>query len=269
VENATSRVDALSVRRSREFHPLCSLDIRVSGYRVSTVESWREFLNVLRLRSEVFRSEYGVENSAGLWDFEELDGKCDHLIVSRLDTGAIVGTYRILRFDGSECYSASEFVLDSLLSRPGSKLEIGRACIDERYRNGTTLHLLWRGLAEYVKASGADTVFGCASFKTEKASVAARLFHSLRRAGYFHEGPPIDTTQEFRMNGFEEELSRAELEDHKLSFEMVPPLFQVYLKAGAKIMSYPAHDRVFHCIDFLTMLDVKFISSSFSRRYGL
>ena len=37
--------------------------------------------------------------------------------------------------------------------------------------------------------------------------------------------------------------------------EKIPSLLKSYLKAGAKVGSYPAYDEEFQCIDFVTLID--------------
>ncbi|HEX3035652.1 MAG TPA: hypothetical protein VHT73_11080 [Thermodesulfobacteriota bacterium] len=49
------------------------------------------------------------------------------------------------------------------------------------------------------------------------------------------------------------------------SEELVPPLLKSYLKAGAKVCGAPALDRKFRCVDFLPILDVELLSTSFER----
>ena len=48
---------------------------------------------------------------------------------------------------------------------------------------------------------------------------------------------------------------------------LIPTLFKSYMKAGAKINQEPAIDREFHCIDFLTMLEVDTMSNLFKTKY--
>ena len=46
----------------------------------------------------------------------------------------------------------------------------------------------------------------------------------------------------------------------------VPSLFKTYIKAGAKVCSQPVIDRDFNCADWLTVLDMRGMTSSFDRR---
>jgi putative hemolysin len=50
-------------------------------------------------------------------------------------------------------------------------------------------------------------------------------------------------------------------------FGKVPKLLRTYLAIGARICSAPAWDKEFGTIDFLTLLDLKNISSSARNRF--
>src|SRR3546814_3462360 len=43
-------------------------------------------------------------------------------------------------------------------------MEVGRACVDARYRRHQTMQLLWRGIAQYIQHHDVTLMFGCASF---------------------------------------------------------------------------------------------------------
>jgi putative hemolysin len=47
----------------------------------------------------------------------------------------------------------------------------------------------------------------------------------------------------------------------------IPKLLRTYLAIGARIAAPPAWDRAFGTIDFLTLLDLKLLSSSARNRF--
>ena len=47
-----------------------------------------------------------------------------------------------------------------------------------------------------------------------------------------------------------------------------PSLLKSYIKAGAKVSSYPAYDRDFNCIDFVTILERKNLDSKLVRKFN-
>ena len=48
----------------------------------------------------------------------------------------------------------------------------------------------------------------------------------------------------------------------------IPSLLKSYIKAGAKISSYPAYDKDFNCIDFVTVLERKNLDSKLVRKFN-
>jgi putative hemolysin len=47
---------------------------------------------------------------------------------------------------------------------------------------------------------------------------------------------------------------------------MIPSLLHSYLRIGAKVCGIPALDKSFRCIDFLTLLDVRELERTYTRR---
>ena len=145
---------------------------------VTIAREGRDVEEAQRLRYRVFGQEQGAvlpSASRGL-DEDAFDPFCDHLLVRDATSGDIVGTYRILPADRAAraggFYTATEFDLGALVALPGL-VEVGRACIDRRYRNGGVLALLWAGLASYLRASGYEHVMGCASVPADDIRAAA------------------------------------------------------------------------------------------------
>ena len=50
-------------------------------------------------------------------------------------------------------------------------VELGRSCLDARYRGGLALHLLWQGVTDYVIQYDIELLFGVASFVGMDAEV--------------------------------------------------------------------------------------------------
>jgi putative hemolysin len=101
------------------------LHLRQHNLEVSLATTFAELDAALRLRFEVFNLELQEGLSASYercYDRDAYDAWCDHLIVKDLTSGAIVGTYRLLR--GSVAtrnlgfYSENEFDLSALHRLP-------------------------------------------------------------------------------------------------------------------------------------------------------
>ena len=121
-----------------------------------------------RLRYQIFAEELGARLNPRMpgVDQDIFDPYCEHLVVRDEDTGMIVGTYRILSPNKARAIGAynseSEFDLTRLQHLRSRMVEIGRSCVHRDHRNGTTIALLWSGLAAYVRDKGGDYLAGTA-----------------------------------------------------------------------------------------------------------
>lgn len=272
--NPTGEDGSVSVCIQKKFQRKVPLSIQAGDFVVKTAESIEELNQIFSLRYEVFHKEYRKVSEASGLDIDQFDEKCDHLAVFDLKNQKVVGTYRLLSSQFTDrFYSQQEFVIQSLLDYPGGKLELGRACIDRHYRTGTVMRLLWAGLAAYVRAVGAEILFGCSSLKTMNPVEAAAAFKSLVDQGHVSQEFSVFAAQKYKMHGFQEALqglnTGALPYDAEAAGKLIPSLLVGYLKAGGKVCGEPILDLDFQCIDFLTLLKTKDLNQSFERRYRL
>lgn len=251
----------------RDFTRKIAVDFTVRGYRVKTVETERELRQILALRRSVFHYEF-----AGKWlslrsDRDCFDAQADHLAIFDEKTGAAAGVYRLIPSATSRSfYSSTEFDISPLLQAPGLKLELSRACIGREYRNGVVIHLLWRGLAEYAKASGAELLFGLSSITTTDPEAIARIHQKFVASGATDLSFGIHARPKYAIANFDKILAAASTEADA-TVDQVPPLFKTYLKAGAKVCSQPVIDQEFNCADWLTVLSLKQLTEAFGRKF--
>lgn len=255
------------VVRMEQYRHHAAVRLDSGRFAVKTVSSPAELRGALALRSEVFREEFGVEgSSAAIWDIDELDFVADHLILVEKASEKVVGTYRLICSERSDrFYSQGEFEMGKLISAPGVKLELSRACTHPEFRGGMAMVLLWRGIAQYMAAVNASVLFGCSSFQTEDPRHAAELRNHFIRTGQASCDLGISPLPGFRMEGLGRHGASEVGEELSVG---IPPLVQLYLKAGAKLAPEPAHDREFHCLDFLTVLPVDGLDRKFARKYA-
>jgi putative hemolysin len=254
-----------SIRIFRRVEPFVPILVENTRYILKTVDEYSELKDVMKLRSKVFSEEYGAQTSAPGFDVDDYDFQCDHLIIKEKASNKIIGTYRMLcsRFV-SHFYSQNEFHLDEFLSAPGTKLELGRACIAPEHRRGATLSLLWRGIARYASETRSDYLFGCSSIKTTHPEQAKHLHDSLRAKGALSSDWNITPTEAYRIQNF----------DSLMSVPAEPPvaipaLLQSYLNAGAKIHGEPALDSEFNCIDLITILKLSELTQTHEKFYQI
>lgn len=226
--------------------------VEAGRYRLDFARSREQLDRILRLRYRVFNLELeeGLESSheTGL-DEDELDWRFHHLMISERATGQVVGTYRLQTVEMARklggFYTEGEFDLSGFgapyLDR---SVEIGRACVAKAHRNGRVLHLLWRGLAQYLAWNRKTILFGCCSLTSQDEALGVSTLHLLEREGHMHPDLHIDPLPATRCSA-----NGALPEPH------VPALFRSYLDLGAKVCGPPAIDRLFQTIDFLVVLD--------------
>jgi putative hemolysin len=241
-------------------------------------ESYADREAACRLRFKVFNIELGkgLESSyeTGL-DTDHFDLFCDHLLVEdkladHHSSRKVVGTYRLQSGATAErnlgYYSEQEFDFSPYAAMRPEILELGRASIDREHRTPEVLTLLWRGIAQYATNMKLRYLIGCSSLNSTDPREGWAMYRQLEHARVAYE---LQTTP---MTGWE--CPGAELAESPETPEQawpepakVPKLLRTYLAIGARICGAPAWDREFGTIDFLTLLDLRTVSSSARNRF--
>jgi putative hemolysin len=224
-----------------------------SLFRISIAQSPEDLIECQRLRYEVFNIELGeglsTSDRSGL-DIDPFDSFCDHLMVRDLETGKLVGTYRLqtgevarknLGYYGNQLFDFSVY-------EPIRKelLELGRACVHIDYRNIMVLHALWKGIAVYATRNDSRYLVGCSSISSQDENVGVAMYESLKEK--YLVAPSLRTNpqpgHDCRSHGA------------PITAERPPRLFRAYLEISGRICGPPAIDREFKTIDFLTLVDL-------------
>jgi len=198
-------------------------------------------------------------------DGDDFDGQCDHLLVIENATGRVIGTYRLQTWEmarsGRGFYSETEFFL-ALLGKQVLKqsVELGRACIASDHRNGRVLFLLWKGIWQYSERKGKRYLFGCTSMTSRNPKEGNRLFTYLNDLNYVDRNNIVLPKPDYICLAVKTENE---------PIPPLPPLMAMYFRYGAKIRSYPAIDREFGTIDYLTLLDRDKIDATVRSQFSL
>lgn len=272
------RLRELSQTSKKSAEPKFSVELERNRFLVKTIGVGPELEEVLRFRYKIFSAEYGITSEYGI-DIDRFDLICDHLVIIDREpkTGGgprLVGTYRLIASQFSDSfYSQTEFQLDRFLALPGNKLELGRLCIDEDYRNGVIMALLWRGVAEYARVSESHYMFGCSSVRTMDLNEVGAICNNFTKAQYALTELGIQPLEKYRIPELPEVQKQVALNssvvDDAAVMEKVPALLISYLKAGAMICPNPALDRDFKCVDFLTVLKMDQINALYGNRFNV
>lgn len=257
----------------RAFSTKVPVSVRRNQYHIKTAQTPREVEKVLRLRYNVFYSEYLHRRRLYHIDMDTYDPYCDHIMVMDTDNNVCVGTYRVLCSKYvDEYYSANEFEIAPILALDDIKVELGRACVHKSYRSSIVLALLWRGLSEYIATSKSRYLFGCSSVKTTDPFEIAMVYVYLME----HYAAPAELltkpTEPYHIEDFEKYVVKARTMDKEKIEEkakkLVPPLLNSYLKSGGYVCGEPALDIDFKCADFLTLMDMHKLSGGMQKKYA-
>jgi len=228
-----------------------------------------------RLRYRVFVQELGgggpmVDHGAAL-EADRFDPWADHLLLlDRALPGEIgdqaVGVYRLLRADqaaqAGQFYSEDEYDLSALRRGGRGLLELGRSCVDARYRGGDALLHLWQGLAGYVADHGIEIVFGVASFH---GTDTARLAEPLSLLHHRHLAPPALRARSLRHQAMDL-IAPGDL-DRRAALRAVPPLIKAYLRLGGHVGDGAYIDHAFNTVDVFLAMDTARLSASHRALY--
>ncbi len=240
-------------------------------YQISTANTIEELKEAFALRFSVFHREFVGKSSLWGMDVDDFDFDCDHIVIKEKRSNKIVGTYR-LRCSAltNKFYFSKQFELAAILQHPGVKVEIGRACIHKDYRQGIVMSLLWKGIADYVAASDANLVFGCASINSDDPRDAALLTQYFDEQGRINRGFMAQPTPVHTMpflSFYREELRGSLTETQReTARDLLPQLCKSILNTGAFIGGEPSWDPDFRCLDFLTILHREDLNRSLWKR---
>ncbi|WP_299379545.1 GNAT family N-acyltransferase [uncultured Kiloniella sp.] len=252
------------------------VDVTAGQLTIRLAESEREILAAQNLRYDIFYRENSAqptpEMAAENRDFDSFDPFCDHLLVFDNDRGtgpdAVVGTYRVMRREGAkkrgQFYSVDEFNLEKLLNFDGEILELGRSCIDQEYRRGSTMQLLWRGIAQYVFTYDIRYMFGCASLHgVDPEQMKLPL-------SYLYHNHLADT--DIRPKALPERFSSMDLMpadqiDPKAAIKELPPLIKGYLRLGGVIGDGAVIDEQFGTTDVCVIVETSRVTDKYYKHY--
>ncbi|WP_412507338.1 GNAT family N-acetyltransferase [Roseovarius sp. SYSU LYC5161] len=219
------------------------------------------------LRYRVFVAEMGaggdgVDHTAGI-EQDDFDAYASHLLLrdrARPEGDQVVGVYRLMDAQAARAagqfYSEAEYDLAPLRSSGRTLLEMGRSCVHPDYRDGHALFHLWQGLAAHVRDSGAEILFGVASFHGTDPGALAKPLSLLH---YRHLAPaplrvrarvfePMDRIPEDRL-------------DRPAALRQMPPLIKAYLRLGGGVGAGAYVDHAFNTTDVCLVVDTAEMSA--------
>ena len=254
--------------------PFAELRAGPLGVRIATTADELDAVQALRYR--VFYGEMGARADAATArdgrDRDAYDAIADHLLVvdHSIGSGAegVVGTYRLIRREAAVAigrfYSADEYDISKIEKNPGRLMELGRSCVDARYRGRAAMQLLWRGIAAYVFHYRIDLMFGCASLPgTDTDALGPELTYLY----YHHLAPPEIRPRALPHRYIEmRRLDRDEV-DPKRALAALPPLIKGYLRLGGFVGDGAVIDAQFITTVVAVVVKTDMVTESYYRHY--
>ncbi len=252
------------------------VDVKSNTLHLRLAETEAEVAAAQALRYRVFYEEMSAkataEMAAAKRDFDAFDEHCDHLVVFDSARGAgpeaIIGTYRVMRREAAKrCgrfYTAGEYDIANLLAYPGEALELGRSCIEADHRNGGTMQLLWRGIAEYVLAHDVGLMFGCASLPgVEPEALAVPLSYLY----HHHLAPPALRAWALPERRVAMNVVPPGDIAPRAALHMLPPLIKGYLRLGGFVGEGAVIDLDFGTTDVCVVVKTEWVTDRYIRHY--
>ncbi len=242
----------------------------VDNLKVRLARGRSEVAEAQRMRYRVFYEELGARptekvRATGI-DSDAFDEVCDHLLV--LADDEVVGTYRLIRRAAAarvgHFYSEAEFDIAPLLAVSGEVLELGRSCIDARWRHRWTLQLMWQGIGAYIARHRVRMMFGCGSLTGTDVSALAPVLAYLRD---HHLAPPELRARARSGRAVALPANDAPCAPRRV-LPLLPPLLKGYLRVGAFVGDGAVIDEPFNTTDVLVILRTDDITDRYARRFG-
>lgn len=247
-----------------------------SRLEVRLAANEEEIVAAQALRYRVFYDEMGAKPTSDMAarqsDFDDFDAICDHLLVLDHERGkggkAVVGTYRLIRRSVGEAhgrfYTASEYDIAKILAKGGNFMELGRSCVDKDYRTGTTMQIMWGGIANYVWEHGVDLMFGCASLPgTDPAALATQLSY----LHHFHLAPEEIRPRALDSLYVDMNLVPQDELNPRRSLASLPPLVKGYLRLGGFVGEGAVIDHQFNTTDVCVMVKTELVTAKYAKHY--
>lgn len=219
---------------------------------------------VFSLRYKEMICEYDSTKTGNGLDCDEYDEYCDHAVVIDTITDEVIGTYRFILEKHIENLNKrflleKEFNIDVLKDR--NLMEVGRAVVSKKHRDGSVILLLWREAINYAIEKEIDIMLGTASFHgidgekyNECMQYIINNYKSNEKCYAINDVYKIKNTS-------------SEIDIAKVRREM-PPLIKGYIRIGSSFGNDAFIDRDFCSTDMLVITKIKDIKPQYLKKFA-
>lgn len=231
-------------------------DVLAKGrYRARLAEGVADVAQAQALRHSSFRVLRGLAAGEGL-DSDGFDARCQHVLIEEIDSGILVGCYRLLHLADAarirDSYSAQFYDLAALSAYPGPVLEMGRFCLHPDWHDPDILRLAWGAMTRLVDAGGVRLLFGCSSFAGCDATAHADALALLRG----HLAPPEWAPRRRAARIYDFGAADVPGHDTQRSLHVLPSLLRTYLGMGGWVSDHAVIDADLDTMHVFTAVEI-------------
>lgn len=206
----------------------------------------QDMVAIAALRERAF----GPAGGADAWDA----GGARHLMLCRGDQ--LLGATRLTLWQGQEGqagYTAQFYDLTRFFSHFSCSLEVGRLCLDPELSDIFALQHLLGGITRAAAQSGAEVLFGCASF--------AGSDPALHQSAFAHLAQTALAPQDWAPGRRVAQCVALPSEPAE-GLPALPPLLRGYLALGARVSDHAVPDPLLDTLHVFTALEPARIPAS-------
>lgn len=240
------------------------LNIDTNNYIIKFAQTTTEIDGAKYLRYKYYKNKLNQTNKN--LDEDKYDEFCHHLIVVDKQDLSIIGTYRLMT--SQKANNGIGFIIENqyqtlkLQQLPGSILEVGRACVDERYRASCVINWLWHGLTATLVDGEFDYFLGISSVELKDIDQACAIYNFFKQEKLYKKND-LDLVIPHQEN--EINLNKKII---PLTFNQLPGLLKGYLRLGCKLIGPPSIDNELLTIDFPILVAKKEIALRYLKHFS-
>ena len=228
---------------------------------IGFAQSGDDLTSIAKLRYRVFHEQFGA-NGKSFYHFkksewESYDENCEHIVCKAIfpnRSEEIIGTFRckISTIRDEKFRVQKEFNIDELLKQNQRICELGRICVDARFRNGIIIFKIWQFLFNFLKENDVEILIGVASFEGSNIKLHEESLHILFKNHVSLLTSKIKTEQENKLKFFQDIRY-----DKIVGIKNIPDLLKAYLRFGSYVSPCYFIDFDFNTVDICCVLILK------------
>ena len=239
-------------------------------YAARLAEAASDIDRAQALRHLSFRARRGLALSEGR-DCDAFDAQCRHMLVEEVESGDLVGCYRLMPLANGlqihRSYSAQFYDLTRLSAFSGPMVEMGRFCLHPERHDPDILRLAWGAMTRFVDLSGTQMMFGCSSFDGASGAGHAEALALLRARHLAPErwSPGVKARAILRFADVVAEHPADQPACRAQAMLQMPPLLRSYLAMAGWVSDHAVVDRDLDTLHVFTAVEVASIPAGRAR----